>query len=578
MEEKSSFFIYMKVELISKTQGLGKFENQSIDSIIVGQSRISTSRELNELFDEPHKLLNHCILNQHWCVDKETEILTAEGFKKAENVGLTNLVACYNLYDESVYFNYPTNVNRQKYKGKMIGFSNSYIDFLVTPNHRIPFLNKNNDFEVKEAQDIFNKNKRSSKLITYAKTTKESINSNLFKNFNSDIYKLIGFFIGDGSTKTSDAGLNFHLKLKHKIDYLFQICKSLDLEISEQKGGNYIVKSKNLKNVFSDLFYKNNEKTIPEIFTTLPSNFKDNLLDGLLNSDGHINKRGSIMYDTTSKELVNCLQTIFCISGYKITIKNRKSNSIKHKQRYRLYFSKQKYTCEKKGVKGGWFEQNYDDYVYCLSVPTSFIVIRRNGKVSITGNSIFDLANLGFYVETSRAMGREFLRHWSIHPTEFSQRYSSNVSMEGIELRVQSKNNRQSSTEAFNPTLQILDEEWEANKAIDFCIENVEMLYKELLNKNTARETARFILPETTSTQMYFNGTIRSWITFLNARLHQTAQKEIRLIAEQIRDIFIQECPIISKSLFNFENAYNIHILERIVLEKYKVYQQVINK
>ena len=192
--------------------------------------------------------------------------------------------------------------------------------------------------------------------------------------------------------------------------------------------------------------------------------------------------------------------------------------------------------------------------------------------------SIFDLANLGFYIETSRAMGREFLRHWTIHPTEFSQRYSSNISMEGIELRVQSKNNRQSSTEAFNPTLQILDEEWEANKAVDFCIENVEMLYKELLEKNVAKETARFILPETTSTQMYFNGTIRNWITFLNARLHQTAQKEIRMIAEQIRDIFIQECPIISKSLFDFENAYNIHILERVVLEKYKVYQTVINK
>lgn len=199
--------------------------------------------------------------------------------------------------------------------------------------------------------------------------------------------------------------------------------------------------------------------------------------------------------------------------------------------------------------------------------------------------SIFDLANLGFYVETSRAMGREFLRHWSIHPTEFSQRYSSNVSMEGIELRVQSKNNRQSSTEAFNPTIEIKSFSGngdnhvnDANTIINTHKKFTTNLYNALLEKNTARETARFILPETTSTQMYFNGTIRSWITFLNARLHQTAQKEIRLIAEQIKDIFIQECPIISKSLFNFENAYNIHILERIVLEKYKVYQQVINK
>lgn len=199
--------------------------------------------------------------------------------------------------------------------------------------------------------------------------------------------------------------------------------------------------------------------------------------------------------------------------------------------------------------------------------------------------SIFDLANLGFYIETSRAMGREILRHWSIHPTEFSQRYSSNISMEGIELRIQSKSNRQSSTEVFNPTIEIKTFSGngenhinDANTMLNAHKKFTSNLYNALLEQNVARETARFILPETTSTQIYLNGTIRSWITFLNARLHQTAQKEIRLIAEQIRDVLIEQCPIISKSLFNFENAYEIHILERIVLEKYKVYQQVINK
>lgn len=202
--------------------------------------------------------------------------------------------------------------------------------------------------------------------------------------------------------------------------------------------------------------------------------------------------------------------------------------------------------------------------------------------------SIFDLANLGFYVETSRAIGREILRHWSIHPTEFSQRYSSNISMEEIELRVQSKSNRQSSTDIFigdeESTIKLSDAAYGSgshlyyNDAVEQTLNSINETYNGLLNLGIARETARFILPETTSTQMYFNGTIRSWITFLNARLHQTAQKEIRLIAEEIRDIFIRECPIISKSLFDFDNAYEIHILERVVLEKYKVYQNIINK
>jgi thymidylate synthase (FAD) len=202
--------------------------------------------------------------------------------------------------------------------------------------------------------------------------------------------------------------------------------------------------------------------------------------------------------------------------------------------------------------------------------------------------SIMDLANLGFYVETSRAMGREILRHWSIHPTEFSQRYSSNISMEEIELRVQSKSNRQSSTDVFvgdeESSIKLSDAAYGVGShlhykdAVEQTLNSIDETYKGLLNLGVARETARFILPETTSTQMYLNGTIRSWITFLNARLHKTAQKEIRLIAEQIRDIFIQECPIISKALFDFDNAYEIHILERVVLEKYKVYQNVINK
>lgn len=202
--------------------------------------------------------------------------------------------------------------------------------------------------------------------------------------------------------------------------------------------------------------------------------------------------------------------------------------------------------------------------------------------------SIFDLANLGFYVETSRAMGREILRHWSIHPTEFSQRYSSNISMEEIELRIQSKSNRQSSTDVFvgndESSIKLSDAAYGTGShlhykdAVEQTLNSINETYKGLLDLGIARETARFILPETTSTQIYLNGTIRSWITFLNARLHQTTQKEIRLIAEEIRDIFIRECPIISKSLFDFDNAYKIHILERVVLEKYKVYQNVINK
>lgn len=190
--------------------------------------------------------------------------------------------------------------------------------------------------------------------------------------------------------------------------------------------------------------------------------------------------------------------------------------------------------------------------------------------------SVFGEANLGFEITTSRAVGRELLRHWSLAPQELSQRYKSISEFEPIELRMQSKDNRQSSTEVFDPSIYYhAASAPQASEVIQSHMEATRDLYGELLHAGVARECARMILPETTETVLILNGKIRDWITTLNQRLHKTAQKECRLVAEEIRDIFIEVCPVISKMLYNFEDAYECHILERVLLEKYGVYEQI---
>ena len=191
--------------------------------------------------------------------------------------------------------------------------------------------------------------------------------------------------------------------------------------------------------------------------------------------------------------------------------------------------------------------------------------------------SIYDTCNLGFEIETSRDIGRQLIRHSSIHPQEFSQRYEKAVGIELIELRQQHDNNRQSSTDVFNPVLGGY-RNFTANEIMNHALEQIEDLYNALLDAGVARECARGILPGATTSKLNMNGTIRSWITFLNARLHDTAQKEARDIANAIKDAFIEQCPIIAETFFNFETHGNIHVLERIVLEKYGVYNHVINK
>jgi thymidylate synthase (FAD) len=188
--------------------------------------------------------------------------------------------------------------------------------------------------------------------------------------------------------------------------------------------------------------------------------------------------------------------------------------------------------------------------------------------------SVFDQAHLGFEIITSRAMGRELLRHSSIHPQEFSQRYAEVTKHEEVELRLQSKSNRQSSTELYVSDEEIKDG-CTAEGIVELAIQEAFDDYSALIGAGIAKECARFILPECTTTILQMEGNVRSWITLLNARLHQTAQKEVRLIAEQIKDTFIIQCPIIAAALYNFEDAYDIHILERIVLEKYGVYKLI---
>lgn len=185
--------------------------------------------------------------------------------------------------------------------------------------------------------------------------------------------------------------------------------------------------------------------------------------------------------------------------------------------------------------------------------------------------SVFESCYLTFEIITSRAVTHEIVRHKSMSFQEFSLRYSKAVDIEDIELRQQCENNRQSSTDLINP---VIDERLSSDIVEDLMIQSLGD-YQLLIESGIAKEVARFILPLATQTKINVTGNIRSWLTFLNARLHKTAQKEIRIVAEAIAEELKKQCPIICQCFFNFEDAYHIHFLERLVLEKYECYEVV---
>jgi thymidylate synthase (FAD) len=191
------------------------------------------------------------------------------------------------------------------------------------------------------------------------------------------------------------------------------------------------------------------------------------------------------------------------------------------------------------------------------------IIKEDNGKLvkylmSNAHWSPLDMINFTFEIETSRAIGRQILRHASIKFQEHSQRYSDKVIFEPIELRKEDKVNRQSSTEVFNPLVDMKDalEEWEqpADMMIENLLVHIENMYKSLLEVGVAKECARMILPECTQSTLSANGTLRSWLSFLNVRLDHHAQKECQEIAQLIGLELEKELPNVFSQL-NWKNG-----------------------
>lgn len=160
--------------------------------------------------------------------------------------------------------------------------------------------------------------------------------------------------------------------------------------------------------------------------------------------------------------------------------------------------------------------------------------------------SPFDMCNMTVEVTTSKAVAIQILRHWSIKPQEFSQRYAEVADIEPVELRRAASKNRQSSEEVFDP---ILNNGQNASEAVKDAMDYLMSLYKELIEKEVAKECARMILPLASQTTLYLNGSVRSWIHYMEQRCDVHAQLEHRRVANEIKNIFVAHFPNIAKAL-----------------------------
>ena len=156
--------------------------------------------------------------------------------------------------------------------------------------------------------------------------------------------------------------------------------------------------------------------------------------------------------------------------------------------------------------------------------------------------SPLEMVHVCLEIETTRDIARQMLRHRSFSFQEFSQRYADPtiLDFEIREARLQDSKNRQNSIEIND---ELLSKEWE--KKQKEVIEKSKEVYRWAIGNGIAKEQARVVLPEgNTVSKLYMNGTLRSWIHYLNLRTENGTQKEHSLVAKECAKIISEIFPL----------------------------------
>lgn len=197
-----------------------------------------------------------------------------------------------------------------------------------------------------------------------------------------------------------------------------------------------------------------------------------------------------------------------------------------------------------------WTQNNKDSFedliAYCARVsnPSNQMNVETNHKLLgylIKNNhwSPFEMVSICLEINTTRDIARQILRHRSFSFQEFSQRYAiADLGFELREARLQDTKNKQNSIVTEDNELK---KQW--NQIQTDIHKQTSQAYKWAIENGIAKEQARVVLPEgNTLSRLYMNGTLRSWIHYIQLRSGNGTQKEHKEIA--------LECATAIKTIF----------------------------
>jgi GTP cyclohydrolase I len=335
---------------------------------------------------------------EHMCFDDKTEILTEVGWQLFKDLKKTTKVGQVEVESRRLSFVRPRDLMVYDYQGKLIKVKSLSVDLHVTPDHRMyycsewKFYNRKDGWQIRPIAELVKKYSIIPRACSWKGNDVDSVKVGRYKISFDLFLKLFGIWVSEGcTTKVADEGrvrFFFIVTQNHKSKYFSEIdklFKQLKIKYIKCRSGSSVqfrIEGEDFYNYFK-VFGKSKDKFIPHfIKMSSPQKLKI-FLDWYIKGDGHVKKNGAFHIVSKSERLIDDLQETCLKLGIGCTKQNNASG----------YFRME--THKTKTGNNKWYSKlrpqnfsfiNYKGKVYCVSVPSGLILIRRNGRVAVIGN------------------------------------------------------------------------------------------------------------------------------------------------------------------------------------------------
>ena len=304
------------------------------------------------------------------CFDDKTEILTKRGFVLFADLKPEDKVAEWE--NGTIRFVTPTEYICRPYRGKMIGIKNIHIDLMMTPEHRCLLRNrKNGELRVFQAAEY--------------PADYQQIHAGRFRfgqiHLNKQQVCLLAAAQADGHYR--DGGYDFSFAKARKYKRLKETLDSINAQYSESVKKSGEVRIRIYKGPVSKWLHEmlGDKKVFGSWLLDLDRATVENLLSEIYEWDGCFTRHNA--YSSSVKQNADWVQILFSLTGKRAHLREYQNGNPNSRTNFQVDVTDKDYSMTTNAEKE---EVDYQGNIYCVSVPSSFIVVRRNGEVAVTGN------------------------------------------------------------------------------------------------------------------------------------------------------------------------------------------------